>query len=126
MSKVFRAKFVEMLRQTIKKEQIELPNEAQVFRQLFTNKMGVFANRLFSLLNNMLEYLCRHSRKIAITNHCILSIEDKQVSFGYKNYRVGGIRKVMHLNEKEFTRRFALHILPGRFMRIRHYEQKKL
>ena len=41
--------------------------------------------------------------------------------FSYKDYRQKGIRKQMVLSHEEFIRRFAMHILPKRFVRIRHY-----
>jgi hypothetical protein len=68
-----------------------------------------------------LEYLGRYSHKIAISNHRILNIENGNVHFSYKDYRQNGEKKVMVLTETEFIRRFAMHILPSGFMRIRHY-----
>lgn len=41
--------------------------------------------------------------------------------FDYKDYRQKGIRKQMVLSHEEFIRRFAMHILPKRFVKIRHY-----
>lgn len=121
MSKVFRAKFVAMLGQAIEKQEINLPNEFQKFKQIFAKNWVVYAKRPFASPKNVLEYLGRYSHKIAISNHRILSIEDGKVNFGYKDYRVGGEKKVMQLSETEFIRRFALHVLPSGFMRIRHY-----
>ena len=43
------------------------------------------------------------------------------MSFTYKDYKTGGITKLMLLANTEFIRRFAQHILPKRFVRIRHY-----
>ena len=37
------------------------------------------------------------------------------------DYRKNGRKGVMTLQNKEFIRRFALHILPHAFVRIRHY-----
>ena len=50
-----------------------------------------------------------------------LAIADGKVTFGYKDYRQGGIKKTMTLHANEFLRRFCLHILPPGFMKIRHY-----
>src|SRR5690606_24986521 len=41
--------------------------------------------------------------------------------FDYKDHRQKGIRKQMVLSYEEFIRRFAMHILPKRFVKIRHY-----
>lgn len=58
---------------------------------------------------------------MAISNHRIKEVTDQQVRFGYKDYRKGGAKKEMTLSNQEFIRRFSLHILPRRFVRIRHY-----
>jgi hypothetical protein len=39
----------------------------------------------------------------------------------YKDYRDAAKKKTMQLKPMEFIRRFALHILPKGFVRIRHY-----
>lgn len=43
------------------------------------------------------------------------------VSFLYKDYHDDSKSKIMSLSHQEFVRRFAQHILPLRFVRIRHY-----
>jgi hypothetical protein len=43
------------------------------------------------------------------------------VAFTYKDYRDAGKKKLAHLSGAEFLRRFACHIFPPGFMRIRHY-----
>ncbi|MDZ7846963.1 MAG: transposase [Owenweeksia sp.] len=58
---------------------------------------------------------------MAISNHRIKSVEDGQVTFGYKDYRQAGKKLEMALEGMEFIRRFALHVLPKAFVRIRHY-----
>jgi hypothetical protein len=67
------------------------------------------------------EYLGRYTHKIAISNHRIRSIDTQNVTFDYKDYRVAGALKQMTLTHEEFIRRFSLHILPKRFVKIRHY-----
>jgi hypothetical protein len=59
--------------------------------------------------------------KIGISNNLIQSVDDKNVTFTYKDYRQNGFKKQMTLTHEEFIRRFALHILPKRFVKIRHY-----
>ena len=69
----------------------------------------------------MVEYLGRYTHKIAISNGRIRGIDDKTVTFDYKDYRQKGIKKQMVLSHEEFIRRFAMHILPKRLVKIRHY-----
>jgi hypothetical protein len=65
--------------------------------------------------------LGRYTHKIAIGNHRILKIQDGQVTFEWRDYKDGGRSKAMTLDAFEFIRRFLLHILPPRFVKIRHY-----
>jgi hypothetical protein len=69
----------------------------------------------------VIEYLGRYTHKIAISNHRIKNIEEGKVSFSYKDYKHAGVKKEMTLEAMEFIRRFAMHILPKGFVRIRHY-----
>ncbi|NEN25936.1 IS91 family transposase, partial [Cryomorpha ignava] len=61
--------------------------------------------------------------KIAISNYRIKQIDKtkKTVTFQVKNYKKGGQKELLTLSTKEFVRRFALHVLPKGFTRIRHY-----
>jgi hypothetical protein len=81
----------------------------------------VFAKKPFGSPKSVIEYLGRYTHKIAISNNRIKSIDDQNVSFHYSDYRQNGRRKRMTLTHEEFIRRFALHILPKRFVKIRHY-----
>ena len=58
---------------------------------------------------------------MAISNHRLQNVTDKEVSFGYKDYKDGSSQKLMRLSNHEFVRRFAQHIFPHRFVRFRHY-----
>lgn len=69
----------------------------------------------------LLDYLGRYVARIAMSNHRIVKVERGKVSFEYYDNRDGGKLKVMTLTAVEFIRRFLLHVLPNRLMRIRHY-----
>ena len=60
---------------------------------------------------------------MAISNSRLLAIDERGVSFRWKDYRAKGKtrHKAMTLSPQEFMRRFLLHVLPGGFHRIRHY-----
>lgn len=115
LSRVFRAKYCEKLKS-------KLPIEYEKIRQdLWKKEWVVFAKRPFGSPKSVVEYLGRYTHKIAISNHRIKSIDDENVSFEYKDYRMEAHKKLMTLSHQEFIRRFALHILPKRFVKIRHY-----
>jgi len=71
----------------------------------------------------VIEYLGRYTHKIAIGNHRIVDVDRKnrKVTFTAKDYRRAGRKVDLTLSSQEFIRRFALHILPKGFTRIRHY-----
>jgi hypothetical protein len=114
MSTVFRARFMAELR-----ERMDIPQ--QIAKQAFKKKWVVYAKRPFTSPKTVVEYLGRYTHKIAISNHRLLEVNDQTVSFKYKDYRQGGKQKQAILSGVEFLRRFALHILPHGFVRIRHY-----
>jgi hypothetical protein len=114
LSKVFRAKFVSKLRL------LDIA-EPPFVQGLFSQPWVVYAKRPFGRPKDVIEYLGRYTHKIAITNRRLVSVGEQGVFFRYKDYRQGGINKQMHLSLDEFIRRFAQHILPKRFVRIRHY-----
>src|SRR5262249_34330538 len=69
----------------------------------------------------VLKYLARYTHRVAISNHRLLKLEDGQVHFQWKDYAHGNTAKIMALEAVEFIRRFLLHVLPPRLVRIRHY-----
>ncbi len=115
MSPVFRARFVNGIRKSIK------GLERSFYDELFKTNWVVYAKQSFGSPKQVIEYLGRYTHKIAISNHRLLNITDKAVTFHYKDYRDASKKKIMTLDIREFIRRFSLHILPKGFMRIRHY-----
>jgi len=81
----------------------------------------VYAKRPFSGPRQVVAYLGRYTHKIAISNHRLRYVGGGKVRFDYKDYHQQGSKKQMQLSKQEFVRRFALHILPEGFVRIRHY-----
>ena len=71
----------------------------------------------------MLAYLARYTHRVAISNARLIRLDDKGVTFKWKDYRIKGRDrlKTMTLDAAEFIRRFLLHVLPSGFHRIRHY-----
>jgi hypothetical protein len=116
MSKVFRAKFIEELRHVD-----GMVISQATGKQLFAKNWVVYCKRPFFGPQQVVEYLGRYTHKIAISNHRIRDIKDGQVNFSAKDYRHGGKKILVSLSEEEFIRRFALHVLPKGFVRIRHY-----
>ena len=115
LSKVFRAKFCAALKERHYEQYLKIQ------QQLWEKRWVVFAKKPFGNAHSVVEYLGRYTHKIAISNNRIKSIDAQNVTFGYKDYKQNGFKKQMKLTHGEFIRRFALHILPKRFVKIRHY-----
>jgi len=83
----------------------------------------VYAKRPFAGPQAVLAYLSRYTHRVAISNSRLLAMDERGVTFRWKDYRAKGKtrHKAMTLSPQEFMRRFLLHVLPGGFHRIRHY-----
>ena len=114
MSKVFRARMLAAIRQHV-------PLKQTTAKALIQKKWVVYCKQPFWGSAQVIEYLGRYTHKIAISNHRIKAIADNTITFTAKDYRKGGQKHLITLSHQEFIRRFALHILPKAFVRIRHY-----
>ena len=59
--------------------------------------------------------------RVAISNGRLLSLENGQVTFQWRDSKDNHQIKTMTLDAVEFIRRFLLHILPSGFVKIRHF-----
>lgn len=69
----------------------------------------------------MLAYLSRYTHRVALSPRRLLATDGQNVTFAYKDYAADSRPQTMTLRTAEFVRRFALHVLPERFVKIRHY-----
>ena len=131
LARKFRGKFLAFLRTTYESgglkfggtiAQLQEPRTFNsLLHQLYAAEWVVFCKKSFKSPDSVLEYLGRYTHRVAISNSRIKSIAHRKVSFEWKDRRDGNKTKIMTLDALEFLRRFLLHILPGRFMKIRHY-----
>ena len=131
LGRLFRGKFLHALRQSFERGELEfhgklseLCNAAtfgEYLQSSYAAEWVVYAKPPFNGPRQVLRYLAGYTHRVAISNRRLLSMEDGNVRFRWKDYRTGGRRRVMTLTATEFLRRFLLHILPKGFQRIRHY-----
>jgi hypothetical protein len=133
LSIVFRAKFRDGLKQLFDKGELQFPSSesrlsdpvvfARWLRRLGRHKWVVYTKRPFAGPQAVLAYLCRYTHRVAITNSRLqtLDLQNGTVTFRYKDNAHGSQLRSMTLSREEFLRRFCLHILPLRFVKIRHY-----
>jgi hypothetical protein len=83
----------------------------------------VYAKPPFAGPEAVLAYLARYTHRVAISNNRLIALDERGVSFRYKDYRRDGQARyrTMTLAADEFIRRFLLHVLPKGLHRIRHY-----
>jgi len=83
----------------------------------------VYAKPPFAGPEAVLAYLARYTHRVAISNSRLVSLDERGVTFRYKDYRRNGRARfgTITLMPNEFIRRFLLHVLPKGFHRIRHY-----
>ena len=137
LSRLFRRRFLEELLRVHQAGKLQFFGEhaaladAQAFKAWLTPlrqcEWVVYAKRPFAGPQAVLAYLSRYTHRVAISNSRLLALDERGVTFKWKDYRVkahakGQTRhKTMTLAPEEFMRRFLLHVLPGGFHRIRHY-----
>ena len=92
---------------------------AAFLRPLFRKEWVVYSKRPFGGPEYVLHYLARYTHRVAISNHRLLSVADGNVTFRWKDYAHGSKQRKMTIVAEEFLRRFMLHVLPRRFVRIR-------
>jgi hypothetical protein len=133
LSRLFRRRFLEELDQAYRSRRLQFFGEyaaladTQAFAQwlapLRECEWVVYAKRPFAGPAAVLAYLSRYTHRVAISNQRLLALNERGVTFRWKDYRAQGKTryKTMTLSTDEFMRRFLLHVLPGGFHRIRHY-----
>lgn len=84
-------------------------------------KWRIYAKAPFAGPQQVLRYLGRYTHRSAISNASILAFENGRVTFAYRERRHGNRRAKLSLQAPEFVRRFLRHVVPKRFLRVRHY-----
>ena len=120
LSKEYSKIFMQLLKASVDIEPEHQPDK-QLLKKINDHKWVVYAKQPFFGPKQVIEYLGRYTHKVAISNHRIKSVDNGQVTFSWKDYRHGDVQKEMTLQATEFLRRFCQHVLPFRFVKIRHY-----
>jgi len=130
LSEVFRAKFLDSLRRALANNEVRLPKAdsgtgaesiAEFIQACKEHDWVVYAKGSYANPEGILDYLGRYTFKTAISNERLVDQNDEQVRFRYRDYADDNKQKLLPLEPREFVRRFLLHILPKRFMRVRGY-----
>lgn len=96
--------------------------EWTVFKNnLYDKDWCPFIKETFNGFGNAIEYLGRYTHKIAISNSRILSVTESETTFSARGQKPGEPKRKITLDNKEFIRRFLMHVLPHGFQKIRYY-----
>ena len=117
LSNVFRARFTEQLR----KLHTEKVIMGKIPGGLFHKNWVVYAKLPFGGPDQIIRYLGRYTHRTAISNERIIDVDNRQVTFSWKDYKKGYKKQTTSLQGSEFLRLFCMHILPPGYTRIRHY-----
>lgn len=129
LSRRFRTLLTRSLRQAWRDGTLELPERVladSVALDLLLARAAatdwvVYCKPPFGGPEQVLGYLANYTHRIALSNSRIVSFDGKQVCFRYRDYAHGNTPKVLTLDVDEFLRRFLLHVLPPRLVRLRYY-----
>ena len=120
LKKLFRGKVLAAIKAAV--ESGELPSSPlPVLGRLYRKSWVVYCKPPFGSPEQVLAYLARYTHRVAISNQRLVRLEGEEVTFTWKDYAKGQRLREMTLSGEEFLRRFLLHVLPERFVRIRYY-----
>jgi len=130
LSKKFRGKFLALLNNEYSKGNLYFSHSTEHLNDkynwsafidsLYRKEWIPFIKETFNGQGNAIDYLGRYTHRIAISNSRIVEVSDTDVTFKVKDYRTNQ-NIDFTLSGVEFIRRFLMHVLPKRFVRIRNY-----
>ena len=131
LSSRFRRKYLVYLNQTFDQGKLKFVGklkplaDPQTFSQFLARNRHiqwiVYAKPPFGGPAQVLDYLGRYTHRIAISNHRLVSFQDNQVTFQYKDRKNANSQKTMTLEAHQFIRRFLIHVLPHGFAKLRYF-----
>ncbi len=131
LSIVFRGKFLDLLEKAFHQHKLcfsgktaplaDPRNFRLLLKRLRKKPWHVYTKKPFGSPQHLLDYLGRYVHRVALSNDRILSVQDGEVSFTYRDRKDGDRLKTMKLPVEQFIDRFLLHVLPKGFKRVRHF-----
>jgi hypothetical protein len=131
LSRLFRGKLLAFLREAYAKGKLQFSGQLAALadparfqtwlRTLKKSDWVVYAKPPFGGPEHVLKYLARYTHRVAISHGRLVSLEQGQVRFRWRDSKDNNRTKTMTLDAIEFIRRFLLHILPSGFVKIRHF-----
>ena len=128
LARLFRGKLLAEVKAAWKAGKLRLPESLRdpfTFQDrldcLYRKSWVVYSKPPFGSPEQVLAYLARYTHRVALSNPRLVRLAGDHVTFTYKDYAQGARVREMTVPAQEFIRRFLLHVLPERFVRIRYY-----
>jgi len=131
LAKKFRGKYLHYLRLYYQEQKLNFYQSAlgleqpEGFRRLmnicYSKDWYTYVQETFAGPLGVIKYLGRYTHRIAISNSRIASVDAETVTISARDNKDGGKLKSIKLPGKEFIRRFLMHVLPRRFVKVRYY-----
>ena len=131
LSRMFRGKLLSFLKRSYRSGELCFAGKLAALStpRAFYSLLGelrrtdwvVYSKPPFGGPEHVLKYLARYTHRVAISNGRLLSLDNGQVRFRWRNSRHNNRSSIMRLEATEFMRRFLLHVLPAGFVKIRHF-----
>ena len=118
LSNAFKARFLDSLKRALRRQNI-LSLFYDKMQQAYKTKWVVNCEPSLASADHVIKYLGQYTHRVAITNQRIVNIANGKVTFIVKDYRDRGLKKTVSPDGIEFLRRFTMHVLPRRFVKIR-------
>ncbi len=120
LSVVFRGKLLEKIKRQLKQGN-QLVQYQSLLEEVWKKPWVVYCEPPLGNAQQIVKYLGQYTHRIAISNQRIQNIDESGITFWYKDYKDNSKKKLTKLSGVEFLRRFCVHILPSRFVKIRYY-----
>ncbi|MBS3949286.1 MAG: IS91 family transposase [Peptococcaceae bacterium] len=131
LSKIFRGKYLHYLKQYYHEqlltfhgdsEQLQKPQKFQeLLDDCYRKNWYSYSKEALAGPLAVIEYLGRYTHRIAISNSRIASVNEETVTIRVRDNKDNQKRKTLTMQGTEFVRRFLMHILPHRFVKVRYY-----
>lgn len=121
LSAVFRGKLLARLEASLRAGDLHTNRSfgLGILRQT-SPKWNVYSKPPMGGPEQVLRYLGRYSHRVAIGNERLVSMQDGHVTFLWRDRPHDNKLRPLRIPGTAFARRFLLHTLPHRYVRIRH------
>ena len=126
---VYRGMFIEEFKKS--RVKLKLYGEAKKYEsdanwyhlinELYKKEFVTYVKEAYEDPMSVMDYFGRYAYCVAIKPSRIVSYQNGIVKFKYKDRKDGNKDKYSEISDVEFTKRFAMHILPKGFRKIKAY-----